>query len=330
MKQNKKYSWFLFLTIAGASSGTLTAQNRQTAFNVQQVSMTKWSSPDGLPYVEAPGINMGATSFEVIADNKVAFLSNASNEIIITNKTTGKVINKFPVSFAPRDFAFDKGLFYVLDEQMVAVYNQEGKSVTNLLFPNSYLGVERVARYNNVTYLLLPSGNSFKIEANKEVEGWITSTGNLVLTKLNDEYSYSFKVTTAEGKSFEKIVKTDKTVAGVYVVGSTNNRIFLDVQKYISQEPITVEREIVAIELSASGLGKIASTLKVPDCYYVLSNNDFHVTANNSILNMVTTPQGAFVFTLTEVNSTNAKSYPASLSARQYHFNDHLIQAEAK
>jgi hypothetical protein len=315
----------------GISAGTVNAQNGQSpaGFNVHELSASKWNSQDGLIYKKAPGVNLGVTSFEVIADNKIAFLSSASNEIIITDKTTGKAIKKFAVSFSPRDFVYDKGFFYVLDEHLVNVYNEVGKLIKKLDFPNSYLGVERLTRYNNATYLLLPSGNSFDIESAREYDGWITSSGNFVLTKLNEGNSYSFKVITTSGKSYEKTLSTDKTVAGVYVVGATDNRIFLDVQTYISESPISVERNIVAIELTKNGLGSINASIKVPDCYYVLSNNDFHVSANGNILNMVTSPQGVFVYVLTEVKAAKAVGYPASLTAEKYHFNDHLIQVDA-
>src|SRR5207244_150657 len=119
----------------------------------------------------------------------------------------------------------------------------------------TYLGVERLARFNNATYLLLPSGNSFNIESGKESSGWITSAGHSVVTKLNGDNSYSVKIITAGKKNFEKIFNNDKPVAGVYVVGATKNRIYLDVQTYISQSPITVERHIVSVDLNQKGIG---------------------------------------------------------------------------
>jgi len=332
MKKKTNHSLLCVFAVAGLSIGTLYAQNKQVDanWNVQEVSTTKWNSPDGLPYMEAPGVNLGVTSFEVIAETKIAFLSNASNEIIITDKSTGKMIKKFPVVFAPRDFVFDNGLFYVLDEKLVTVYNEEGKQVKQLSFPNTYLGVERLARFNSATYLLLPSGNSFKIETAKENTGWITSAGHFVVTKLNGDNSYSVKVITTGGKSFEKILNTDKIVAGVYVVGATKNRIYLDVQTYISQSPISVERKIVSVELTTKGVGAVVASIKVPDCYYVLSNNDFHVSAAGSLLNMITSPQGAFIYSLIEVRSGKVIGYPASLVTTKYHFNDHLMQVEIK
>jgi hypothetical protein len=329
----KKNNSFLFaISIAVAIIGTLQAQSRQSSasWNVQEISMTKWNSQDGIPYMQAPGVNLGAVAFDMIAVNKIAFLSNASNEIIITDRTSGKAINRFPVTFAPRDFVYDNGVFYVLGEKFVIAYNENGKLLKQLSFPGTYLGIERVTRFNNATYLLLPSGNCFQIESGKEHEGWITSAGNFVFTKLNGDNSYSVKLITNTGKIFTATFNTDKTVAGVYVVGATQNRIFLDVQTYITQSPISVERKIVSVDLSSSGIGSVVANIKVPDCYYVLSNNDFHLSATGNILNMMTSPQGAFVFTLTEVKAGKTIGYPASLTNLKYHFNDHLIQVEAK
>ncbi len=321
------------IAAAGIASVTVNAQSRQgqsAGWNVKEISMTKWNEQNGLPYSKLPGVNLGAVSFEVISENKIAFLSNASNEILITDKASGKVVKKFPVSFSPQDFVYDKGFFYVLDEQFVNVYSESGAFVKKLTFPNSYLGVERITRFNNATYLLLPSGNSLNIELSRESEGWITASGNFVITKLTGDNSYSIKVITAGGKVYEKTLNSEKTIAGVYVTGATDSRVFLDVQTYISESPISVERNIIAVELHAGGLGNIVNSIKVPDCYYVLSNNDFHVSADNSILNMVTSPQGVFVFSLTETNKAKKAGYPALLTAVKYHFNDHLIQAETK
>ena len=331
-----KTKTFLFaLGILSVTAGTLNAQNRTYGWNVQQVSTTAWNSQDGIPYVEVPGANLGATSFQLLDGSKIAFLSNATNEIIITDKTSGKVINKFPVLFAPRDFVFDKGFFHVLNESYVFVYNENGAEVNNFQIPASCLGVERLAHFNGATYLLLPSGNSFKIESGgnavaEETQGWITSSGNFISTKLNGRNSYSATIITSGGMKFEKTFSTNKNTAGVYVVGSTATRIYLDVQEFISESPISVERKLISVELNANGLGNIISSVKMPDCYYVLSNKELYAAADGAVFNMVTSPQGIFIFSLAETKSDKAKEYPASVTSVKYHFNDHLVQVDEK
>ena len=172
----------------------LLAQNTKsnTGVFVKELSSTKWNTPEGIPYVTAPGVNLGITSFEMLDENRIAYLCNATNEIIITKTASGVATKKFSVSSAPRDFIYDKGFFYVLFERQVTVYNESGKTSNSFSFPDSYIGVERIARYNNETYLLLPSGNCAKIESSgkiitpQEFEGWIISTGDFISTKLTN------------------------------------------------------------------------------------------------------------------------------------------------
>ncbi len=339
MKLKNAYLILLVLVVFISGLETLHSQNKQTltGWNVKEISSTKWNTTDGVPYKEVPGANIGATSFAVMDENRIAFLSNASNEIIITNKNNGKAIKKFPISFIPRNFVYENGLFYVLDEQSVVTYNEAGKKIKTFEFPASYIAVVRLTRFNNSTYLLLPTGNSLMIESNgasvavKEFEGWITSNGVFVISKITGDNSYSIEIKTsgqASGKTSEKTFTTDLRIAGAFVVGSTENRLILDVQTFVSENPISVERKIIAIELNKNGLGNIVSSIKVPDCYYVLSFTDFYVSSTGALLNMVTAPQGITVFSLEENRSMMAKGYPAALTAIKYHFNDHLVKVD--
>jgi hypothetical protein len=302
------------------------------AFSVKGVSRIPWDAKNGLAYKEVQGANLGATSFAMMNNNRTAFLSDASNEIVITNDWNGQVLSRFPVALYPRDFAFDKGKFYVLTENMVTVYDVTGKQVNAIPFPGSYLGVMRLTRYNNATYLLLPSGNSVEIEANGAAtqaighKGWITSAGNFVGTRLAGDNNYDVKIILANGNSYQKTFTADKKVGGVYVIGATATRIYIDVQTFVSESPVQVERHIVAIELNAGGLGNLVSSTKLPDSYYVLSDKDIEVEASGELLNMVTNAQGANVFSLTETNADQAQDYPASITAVKYHFNDHMVK----
>lgn len=307
------------------------------SLNVQELSLTKWDSQEGISYKEVPGANLGATSFEVMDDNRIAFLANSTSEIIIANQASGKAIKRFDVSFAPRDFSYSDGYFFVLTGSRVVQYHESGNAVNTFSFPESYAGVERLARYDHATYLLLASGNSLMIESNghsiesHERKGWITGAGHFVETQLNGGNSYSIRITTGDATSYEKELVTDKMVAGVYVVGSTNNRLALDVQTFISEAPVSIERSLVQIELDSDGIGPIVTTTRVPDCYYVLSNKDFSLKEDGTLLNMVTSPEGVFVFSLSEASTlgTARNYYPYLIAQTTYHFNDHLVQVDA-
>lgn len=337
-KMKTKINLFLVITLVGLNSwGQVSNNNLQSTFEVNQLLICKWNTNDGIPYSQVPGANIGATSFEVIENNKIAFLCNSTSEIIVINTIDGKKTNKFPVIFAPRDFVYDNGLFYVLSEKQVIVYDSNGKENNKFSFPDKYIGTERMTRFNNSTYLLLPSGNSLKIESNGnsivpiEYNGLITSSGKYIKTQLKGESAYSISVVLINGKTCIKEFYSENKIAGVYVVGSTNNRIVLDVQTYISENPISVERKIVSIEITNTGLGNIIAEIKIPDVYYVLSNKEFSLLTNGILYNMITSPDGVSIFSLTETKKStnnNGNGYPKALIDKNYHFNDNLLKVE--
>ena len=301
-------------------------------YMVEEICKMQWDTAEGLRYKKIAGANLGVTSFEVMDRNRLAFLSDASNEIIITEKSNGKALGRFKVANFPRDFVYDKECFYVLFENTVIVYDEKGIKLKIIPYPDSFVGVERIARHKNSTYLLLPSGNSLQIESasgetvSRSYNGWITSWGNFVSTKLNGANSFMLQVSKTNRKSCEKVFTTAFKTAGVYVVGSTKDYVILDVQTYIRESPIQVERHLVKIGLNSKGLGNIISDIKVPDCYYVLSNKEFLLKSDGTVLNMVTAPQNVFVFSLTETEVQKAQNYPAFILSLKYHFNDHLLQ----
>lgn len=338
MMHNHNFKIVVLLVIIGPI--ICYAQSQMSKLSIDQISFTKWNSYDGVLYKQVPGVNLGATSFEILNNNQVAFLSNSNNEIVIVDNSTGGLINKFNISLAPRDFVYDNGYFYVLTENQVILYDERGREWKNFNLPNTSMGIERLTRFDNQTYLLLPSGNSLLIEANGylvnpiEKEGWITNTGTLAHTQITGNNSYLIKLNTPDGYSYSKIYYTDKKVAGVFVVGATLNKVVLDVQTFISESPISVERNIIEVELNNYGLGSITSQTKVPDCYYVLSNKDFLLKQDGNLYNMITAPQGIYVFSLADgkqlYKSSNSQSYPSYINGTKYHFNDNLMRLEEK
>jgi len=324
---------FVFFNIINLSAQSASSKKTQYNIDLKQISLTNWDVKEGIPYRQVPGANLGSVSFELTDNNHIAFLCNSSNEIITINRSDEKVVSKIKLPFSPRDFIYSRGYYYVLSEYQVYQYDQKGKEINTFPFPQSYRGVERLIRFNNSTYLWLPSGKSLLIEFNghsvepREIDGWITSSGILVGTKLNGN-TYSINITGGNFNPNESVFVCDKKVAGVYVVGSNENKLVLDVQTFVSENPVSVERNIVVIKLNNNGPKIITARKRVPDCYYVLSNKDFLLNKDGTILNMITSPEGVYVFNLTETSSGNVRDYPAILTSQKYHFNDHLIKNE--
>ena len=304
------------------------------SFNVLQLSKSDWNTPEGIPYTQVPGVNLGATSFQILDQNRIAFLCNSSNEIIITDKSTGKAIYKFPVSFAPRDMVYENNKFYVLSEYEVTVYDETGNEITKYPFPMNYQGIERLIRFNDATYILLPEGNSLMIEdCGESVEpavfkGVITENGYFITSQITGSNTYSIKISFSNKNAIEKTYDTNKKTAGVFIIGSTENRVLLDVQTFISENPIAVERTITAIELSNNELRGIVTEIIVPQSYYVISNKDFYVSENGNVYNMMTSPQGVSVFSLSESKSGKVHGYPSTLTDNQYNSNNNLIKVD--
>jgi hypothetical protein len=319
-----------YLAFGQNTAVNMTGSSLKTGYLVKEISKTIWNTSDGIPYLKVAGANLGATSFEIMDKSRIAFLSDASSEIIIVDKSSGKAQSKFTLKATPRDFAFDKGFFYVLGENEVSVYTETGTFQSSISFRATFSGVGRITRYNNLTYLLLPSGNSVKLESSTAsvplptYKGWITTSGNFVTTGLLAANSYSVGINSVGGKHFEKTLHTDKKVAGVYVVGATSDRVIVDLQTYVNESPICVERHLVSFALTATGIGEMISTTKVPDCYYVLSDKDFSVEADGTVYNMISAPDGLSLFSLTETELAKAQTYPVNLTSLRYHFNDHL------
>lgn len=314
-------------------NGLLKESKHAINYAIREFINVSWDAHIGILYKRVPGMNLGVISFQVLDNNNSAFLSNSTNEIVIVSNISQKVLKRFPVVFAPRDFVFENGLFYILGERKVVVYDQSGNEVNRFSFPDKYAGTERITRIDNETYLLLPSGNSLKIESNKhlveyhEQEGWITSNGSFISTAIENN-SYSIKLRTSQGKLNQKEFISKKKVAGVFVVGSTDKRIILDVQYFLSENPVSVERYIVSIPFDENAISDILISKKLPDCYYVLSNKEIDIDKNGTVYNMITSPLGIRLFSLLETRNNDTNDYPVFLKEIKYHFNDHLIVVE--
>lgn len=275
-------------------------------FATTQLCKLNWNTTNGVPYVKVPGANLGVTSFYVLDNEKIAFLSDATNEILIVSQKSESVIKRFTVVLSPRDFTYDNGYYYVLCETGIFIYNINGENTSNFEFPKEYSGTMRIFRYLHSTFLLLPSGNSLKIESGgklikpKEYEGWITSNGLLIKTQIKNEFNYTVNISFPNGENSLKEFPNKRKIAGVYVVGTEKNRIVLEIQTFLTEEPIKVERNIQIIGLRDFHLDKIIATIPITSSFYVLSNKDIYVTNEGRIYTLVTKSKGVYLFSIDE------------------------------
>ncbi len=305
-------------SIVSQQTGELAEETESVhSFNVLQISKSEWNTPDGIPYIQVPGANLGATAFQILDKNRIAYLCNSTSEIIITDQSTGKAIDKFKVSVAPRNFVYENGKFYVLSGYKVTAYDEIGNELIKCPYPMSYQGIERLVRFNDATYLLLPAGNSLMIEdcgvsiEPVELKGVVTENGYFISSQITGNSSYSIKISTSVDNTMEKTYATDKKTAGVFIVGATEKRIFLDVQTFISENPVSVERTIISINLRENELGAVITEIVIPKSYYIIPSKDFYVSETGKVYNMMTSPQGVFIFSLTETKTGKVQGYPS-------------------
>lgn len=135
--------------------------------------------------------------------------------------------------------------------------------------------------------------------------GWITQPGYFVETKILDNNSYTITVSNENKKIFEKRFSTNNKLEGIHVIGATETDVVIDVQTFISENPIQVERTLKSVNMNKGSKESVINEIKIPNCYFVLSNKDFLVKKDGTILHMITAPQGVFVFSLTESRSEN-------------------------
>lgn len=317
-------------------SGQPAVENVKASLAVHQLALFKWDIPGGVTYRQVPGANLGAVSFSGMGKKKTVFLCNSTSEIVILGNRKSNVIGRFSVSFAPRDFVLDKKRFYVLSEYKMDIYDERGKNTGTVNFSRVITGVERMVRYNDSSYLILPSGNSLLFEHGgrsiepKEYEGWMTGSGIRVKTAMIGDNTFRITVLMKNGSIWEKSFTENKKIAGVYVAGASDNRIFIDLQTFLSENPVKVERKIISLKVKGKGIQGRRSEIEVPGMYYVLSNKDVHVTTEGKLFQMVSSPAGIFVFSLTESKHKKSRdeNYPEYLQKTRYHFNDHLMNTD--
>ncbi|MBK8148496.1 MAG: VCBS repeat-containing protein [Acidobacteria bacterium] len=291
-----------------------------------------WNAGSGVAYERRPGVNLGVISFDEAGGERIALLANAADEIVVIDRRSGALIKRFAVANGARDLVFDGGIFYVLADERIVAYDERGKQISETPVPEAGRGTERIARYGGETYLLLPSGNSLKVDPRpfgaSEDEGWITATGAFVSTALTGGDSFAVRVAGGEFAGFRLPYARGGKLAGVFVIGATPDRIALETQTFISENPVEVERQLLIIKLGGKTPVGIAAELRLPDTAYVLSNRDLKLADDGTVLNMVTAPAGAYLFALREATEGQPTQYPDFLGRSHYHFNKDLIRVE--
>ena len=331
--------FILFRSVSGIHSAESRAPETETdtlsGLTVMQVAFLPWDETAGLPWRQVPGANLGVTSFEIIDSETIAFLADATNEIIVYNLVKQNITGRIPVESAPRDFVYNSGKFYVLMDGKIISYGLDGKETLIERLPPELKGIMRIDHRDGETLLLHPSGNSLKFSKpskyriTKDIEGWPVNNHLSVKAEINRSNSFELTWVSEGDPRVSTIYKCPEKPAGVFIIGMTGNYLALDVQSWLSENPVSVKRELVFIKMNQDHLGEVRYRIQVPDQYYVLTNKDFTIGSDGHLYHMVTSPEGVFVFKITEAEAGSVTDdYPGFLKRKKYHFNDHLMRVD--
>lgn len=309
----------------------------QTSISNEELGIKKelfvpWGE-NGFPYSKVPGANLGVSSFQIINNNAIAFLSTSSNEVLLINKKNEAINSKFLIEPAPRDFIYDHDFFYILFDNKIAVYDSLGNKSHSINLPSECEGADKIFKYGSKLYVLLGNGNSVEVVEDgnnflfKYYKGWITSSGAYVSTNKSGDNFIEIQVS-LNGNNYSKHFEiSSDDVAGVFLIGADENKIILDVQYYPTQNPLEITRKLVYVKMDENGIGDIIYENHVPDCYYVLTVKPFVLDDNGKLYTMITSPSGMYLFSINKYNE-GSKDFPSELKNLKYHYNNHLLQSK--
>ncbi|MBI5219025.1 MAG: hypothetical protein HY958_08855 [Bacteroidia bacterium] len=126
----------------------------QPDFNIKLLDEFQWGGATGIPYKIDYGENTCVSSFEMLGDDKVAFLCPVSNSIKIFNLNLKNFQTEIPIARGARDFIFVDGKYYVLYSYKIVEYNEHGFILNIRNYNRTIKDVTGLKFINNTLYLL--------------------------------------------------------------------------------------------------------------------------------------------------------------------------------
>lgn len=313
--------------------GQITIKN--TGFVVQEISVTPYSDSGGLPYTQVPGYNLGISSLQVINDSIVSYLADATGEIINVNMVDGGILSRFPVIPNAHDFVFNENAFYVFGRNILNKYNWTGEILTNTSIETIYEDAMHIVCVNQKRILVLPNGNTVGIEENSlainEIPkpGFQCEDGAIVRAYIKDDKNYVVEWIGAKWDNTKILTFEGNYPTGsINVVGKIGNIVYVDIQNYLTKSPISVERQLIAIDFSQRSPRMVAKII-IPDVYYTYCNKGFSIY-NGNIYHIISAPDGVHLFKIAiATGSSKAIDYPLPIRNLHYHYNYYLEQVDS-
>jgi hypothetical protein len=261
-------------------------------------------------------------SFSAIAQPRLSFLFTRSySELHIAPRITNSGI------YGLKYFFWKDGEFFFVTEKDVIVTDAEGNLVESQRKKREVLSLKPSLRksfeesgvvrnfslsggeflkYHEGTY---ESDSGIRITVNRKSASLLEIEG---LPSENEKVKFDFP----HNLAYCGILGTDKA-------GNT----FLLIEKYLSEVPLKVEREIWTLAPDASVLNKI----HVPTIKYLSLENEFYVSPDGELFHLISLPEGIKILKWSGLNQKvkGILNYPAEYDYF-LHFNDYVTTKEIR
>ncbi len=296
----RKLTILIILTLVAL----LTAQEPQTVLNLnwgeQGQAVGIRQAPEGL---------YGPAAFRVI-DDKILILDNQNGLLkIFENKQLNE---QLPIHSLSDDFLyFSNNNYIILENNQIfriekgnreLIYNPPARQIIRSIktVENQTVGIN-LADGTNITKNLSDGHMS------AAADGHLSQNKRLIETVKKDRRSGKIRILDQDG-AIDTVLTLDfpaNNLASIQFVALDNrNRLYLNIEKFKNEVPLSIERELRVITLT----GRELAAFNLPTRGYARTFRDLYIDPSGSVYQMITTEQGLEILRWTLPEADNPES----------------------
>ena len=321
----KKLLLILLITVIFSVKAT-------AGFRYEEISNFQWDEQLGLKTKLHHSGNYAILSFEILDNDRVAFLSNVEKNIKIYSKD-GQFLNAFDLDFIPEDFVYNNNKFYVLSNYLIYEYNDSGALIKKYSINKEFKFINRLSAFKNDLYVLTSDEKSYPViknslyldtisQINNEINGWLLGENFKCKTIKLSNNTFSLQISNQKNLNFEKTYDLDKKLATVTILGKYKSKLFLNIEYFKNEVPIKIEREILVYSLTEK---EIVNKMKLPNMYFIYMKHDIKIN-DNGVFYFIATPKKGILYQLIYDEKLNKDIVPDF--KEEYHYNEHLLRSK--
>jgi len=301
-------------------------------YKYEKLADFEWNNKSGFETKLTHSGNYAILSFEILDNNRVAFLSNVEKNIKIYSKD-GKFLNAFDLDFIPEDFVYNNNKFYVLSNYSIYEFNDSGALIKKYSVNKEFKFINRLSAFKNDLYVLTSDEKSYPViknslyldtisQINNETNGWLLSENFKCKTIKLSNNTFSLQISNQKNLNLEKIYDLDKKLATATILGKYKSKLFLNIEYFKNEAPIKIEREILVYSLTEK---EIVNKIKLPNMNFIYMKHDIKIN-DNGIFYFIATPKKGILYQLFYDEKLNKDIVPNF--KEEYHYNEHLLRSK--